>query len=608
MRRGEFCSSSSPSLALGDREPGSWPRPALVATTGPHPPPVPQPQPRAAGITAYLATTRGRSHATAVLSVSARVALLGVLGSGVVRAQDAPLSIPLHDPAYAALQGLERSGCAAARVSPYRPFSVPQVRAALARALNDGRCTGGVLDALVARYGAAATDSAAPVQGGAGAAGAAAPVHVGGSATLRATSLGTGEFRPLWEDLRTDAEGDPPVVGLVRVRARWAPRANVVGVVEGYAQSHRRNDPLMRARQLRSTSGAVGISEATLAAAWGPLTLSFGRDREAWLGRGTESLILSAHGPALDRLALSLSTKHFQGRALYAMLDDVVLDTLRGELPSGTPDQRFHRALIAHSLTWRPNDGFEVSAGETVVLSRGSRTLDLGYANPLMPFIVTQNDAGREGSETRDNIAAFIAVRGQVGRSTAMAELLIDDIQIDGGDRELTPDQLGWRLEGRQGWGGRYTGSAGLEYARLNTFTYLRGYYTDVYQFVGRPLGSELGPDADRMQLEAEAWIASGLRLSSRAGVWRRGARRIGMRPSEGAVGNAGESFPSTSADRPAVQRATIGDIMVEIVDWRIPVVARLEAARFENPGHAVGGRVTHVRAHLNATYAFRYP
>ena len=36
-----------------------------------------------------------------------------------------------------------------------------------------------------------------------------------------------------------------------------------------------------------------------------------------------------------------------------------------------------------------------------------------------------------------------------------------------------------------------------VEYRRIDSYTYLRGRYNEVYQQLGRPLGSELGPDAD---------------------------------------------------------------------------------------------------------------
>jgi hypothetical protein len=534
------------------------------------------------------------------------LALIGAV-AGFAEAQDAPLTIPLHDPAYVVLDGLDNAGCSAARVSPYRPFTVPQVRAALRAAADDPMCPAALVGVLRARFDPNATDGN-PSQGISTESDSSGRVHIGAAATVRVTALGQGEFRPLWADLREKDAGTPPVVGMLRVRGRWMPTGRIAAAIEAYGQSHSRNDPFVRARLLRSTTGVVGVSEATIAGKAGPFTISFGRDREAWLGRGIESLVLSAQGPPLDRLAVSLSTRHFEGRALYAMLDDVVLDEERGELPVGTADQRFYRALVAHTLTWRPSRVLELTAGETVLLSRGSRTLDLGYANPLMPFIVTQNDAGREGSETRDNIAAFISVRSQFGRTRLVGELLIDDIQIDAGDRELTPDQLGWRFEGRQGWGGAWPGSIGAEYERVNSFTYRRGYYTDVYQFVDRPLGSELGPDADRIQGVAEIWGGTALRLSSRVGLWRRGAQRIDERPSVGAVGNAGLPFPSTSAERPFAQRALLGDITADVVRWKFPITATVEVARIEHPGHIAGGSATYMRAHLNATYAFRYP
>jgi hypothetical protein len=377
--------------------------------------------------------------------------------------------------------------------------------------------------------------------------------------------------------------------------------------VEAYGQSHLRNDPTLRARALRSTSGAVGISEATVAGAFGPVVLSFGRDREAWLGRGMNSIALAANGPPLDRLAASLVFGRFEGRALYAVINDVVLDTLSDGLPSGTPAQRFHRSVIGHALTWRPGRSFEVTIGETILISRGSRTLEFGYANPLMPYILTQNDADRDGSSARDNLLLFASATGRAGSARLTGELLIDDLQLDE-EREVTPNQLAWRLDARYGFGSRIPLSIGAEYERVDGYTYLRGLYTDVYQFNDHPLGSELGPDSDRLLAVGEAWLNDALRVSTSVGVWRRGAQRIARRPARGAVNAGADGFLTTTAEDPFVQRAMLGTAAVEFLRPLFPVVLAAEAARIDHPDHTSAGAATYVRAYLKATYAFRYP
>ena len=531
--------------------------------------------------------------------------------SPAASAQRGPLPLPLHDPAYTILDGLERSGCEPARVSAYRPYDLTQIREALRVARNDASCAPALVAVLVARFDPTVDSTSLPTATGETVrVGSGSRIdereNIGAALTGRVTSLGRGEYRPFSEDLRPKAAGDPPLVGLLRVRGRYSPTARTIAVVEAYAQSHTRNDPLIRSRPLRSTTGAVGISEATFAGTVGPLTFSIGRDREVWLGREAESIVLSGNAPPLDRVMAALNTRRFEGRALYAMLSDVVIDTVHGELPSGTPSQRFHRTLIAHALTWRPSRAFEITLGETILLSRGSRTLELGYANPLMPYILTQHDAAGEGNEVRDNLGVFAGARAQAGRSVLSGELLVDDIQIDA-DRELTPNQLAWRVEGRQGWAAPIPGSAGVEYQRVDSYTYLRGLYTDVYQFSDRPLGSELGPDADRLRGFAEVWPTGTLRVASGVGVWRRGAQRLSRRPAEGALGNAGQPFPTTSADRPFAQRAIIADLSVALARAELPIMFSVEAARIRS-AESERGSAMFVRAHLSATYAFRYP
>ena len=184
----------------------------------------------------------------------------------------------------------------------------------------------------------------------------------------------------------------------------------------------------------------------------------------------------------------------------------------------------------------------------------------------------------------------------------------MDDVQIDPADRKVTPDQLAWRLAASAPLPSTRPALVGAEYRHENSDTYLRGVYTDVYQSYEAPLGSELGPDADVFRASGEVWLTGARRLEVGLGVWRQGALRISQRPAQAANGHAGESFPSTSADRPGVQRALLGDVSFRTLSATLPITVRVETARIENAGNLPALAKLYVRAQLIGTYAFRYP
>lgn len=543
-------------------------------------------------------------------------------------AQPALATLPLDDPAYVQLDGLARQGCAPARVSPYRPYFVARIREALGQAASENACAGLLLVRLRERFLPDAAelpvDTASVLRTSAGeryrpdSGDDAGRLTAGGALTVRATALPRGEFRPLWRDVRARAEGDPPIVAQLRGRVSWEQSERLAAVVELLGQSHRRNDPQLRARALRTTSGALDFTDAYLNGRLGPLILSVGRGAEAWLGEGRESLMLSAHGPPLDRVLASVRWRRFEGRALFAMADDVVLDTARDALPPGRRDVRFYRYVAGHALTWRPQAGLELTLGETALLGRGAPGIDLAYVNPLMIYLVNQNDTGRvSGGDSRDNLTVFGGVRLQRGAATIAGELLVDDIQIDSRDRQNIPDQLGTRLELSVRLPLVVPASARAEYRRIGSYTYLRGFYSEVYQRYDDPIGSELGPAADHLRFEGELWPSGRVRLSADVGVWRRGGLRIDERPSRRAAGHAGEAFPSVTGDRPAVQKAVLGSLTGQWLGTRLPLTVRVEAARISNvnngsPGDTPAGRLPspalYVRAQVVGTYAFRYP
>jgi hypothetical protein len=524
-------------------------------------------------------------------------------------------TLPVGDAAYAQFAALDRIGCKPARISPHRPYLVRDVARAIAQFRDDARCAGPLATALAARFARPASpevpvgtapDLAAAVREAA--ADSLDTFRFGARATIRGTALARGEFEPLWAGVRSRDDGTPPAVLDGRLRLGWnaSPRLAVVSEIDGLTS--RRNDPTVRQRALRNTSGIVDFGETYANASLGRLDVSFGRGWNAWLGDGTESIALSANGPLMDRVELGVRWRVAEAKAIVASINDVTMTAALDSLASGTQPTRFHRWLYGHVLTVKPTSGLELTLGETMVSSRTTRGFDLAYANPLMAYIVAQNDTGRIGSDTRDNLVVFGGARASVGSGHIGGELVVDDIQIDAADRKRTADQLAWRLFASTPIALGTATNATLEYTRVDSYTYMRDFYTDVYQQYDKPLGSVLGPGSDRIRAAAETWLGGEMRVFGSIGSWRQGALRIDQRPAQGPNGNADKPFPATSTARPEVQSALLADLGAERLALRVPVSLRVELARIRNAANESAAAALYVRAILSASYAFRYP
>jgi hypothetical protein len=146
------------------------------------------------------------------------------------------------------------------------------------------------------------------------------------------------------------------------------------------------------------------------------------------------------------------------------------------------------------------------------------------------------------------------------------------------------------------------------EYKRIDSFAYMRDFYTDVYQQYDKPLGSVLGPGANLMRASAESWLGGDTRLSATIGRWRQGALRIDQRPANGPNDDADLPFPATTTERPEVQSALIADVRAERFTMPIPIGLQLQLARIEHARNVSGAAALYVRATVTGSYAFRYP
>ncbi|HEX2719086.1 MAG TPA: hypothetical protein VHM67_15560, partial [Gemmatimonadaceae bacterium] len=516
-------------------------------------------------------------------------------------AQHPLVSIPLDDPVYPVFAALDAAGCRHARVSAYRPWLVRDVRKAADAALRDSACAKPAMSAALREVHGRFTRDTFDLFSSGG------DVRVGGSVVLRATGLSGGEFGLPWRGIRPTSEGDLPFAAVARGRIAWTGE-RVAAVTEAVGYTSRRNDPSVRQRALRNTSGAVDFGESYVNFAIADaLVFSLGRSDEAWLGTGRESIVLSAHGPSLDRILLTGRWRRIEGRALLATLSQVELTPLLDTLP-GTEARRFFRYLVGHALTIRPSRTVELTIGETAVLARGTRTIELAYANPLMPFVITQNDTSRFGGDANDNLQIFGGAILRSGGSRLDIEALVDDIQIDAKDRKTVQDQLAWRVKGTQALPWLALGSAAAEYRHVNSFTYLRAPYATAFQNYDQPLGSELGPDADMIRGSIEAWPRTSVRGALSAGLWRQGAQRLDARPGATVNGTGSLPYPSVSLLRPFVQRALVGGLEVGYYTTALQIASQIEVANVRHPANRPEPTASYVRTQVTGRYAFRIP
>jgi len=500
--------------------------------------------------------------------------LLTVSAAPRAGAQFGLVQLPLDDPAYVQLAALEHMGCAEARVSPRRPYTVHAVRAALTLARDVRACRGPILDALSRRFAFREADAHSGLRGA-------------GEATLRATGLTGGEFEPLWNDIRPTNQGDPPAVGIVHGRLTWGDGSadQVVAVGDAYAQTGSRNDPTVRAREFRHTSGVFDIGEAYLSGRAGAFEGTIGRGEEAWLGEGRESLFLSANGPAMDRITGSVTTHDFEARVLLGSLDDVVLDSAQDNIVGTQSIQRYYRYLAAGAVTWRPNRVVEATIGTLAILPSASRALDLFYVNPFSPY----PDTTRKLVNVTDHIETFGGLRLRAGVATFDGELLAD--------QQLKSDHIGYLFTATTPLPTHIPVSLDATFEHIGRETYTSQYYASVPEHYGVPLGSALGPDAELGQVGAEVFVAGPLRVAGDIGIWRRGRVRIDERPAQ----------PGSGPDTPE-QRATIGDLTIQFLTPVVPVTLRFSGATVTNANNVASPSSSYGQTQIIASYAFRYP
>jgi hypothetical protein len=214
------------------------------------------------------------------------------------------------------------------------------------------------------------------------------------------------------------------------------------------------------------------------------LSLSFGRIPQRWgPGRFTQ-LLISNNSPSLDMLKVQFNLSN----------------TLIFTGFTSTIDSDSGTYLAVHRLDYSPMDNLRIGLSESILFK--SEGLDFAYMNPVIPWYPVQWNERLDDNAFFSFDASWKPFRG----IETYGELLIDDIQYENtGDR---PNKLGWTT-GLSAYLSSFDLGTVIEYTRIDRFVYSQRKPCNYYLHHGEIIGSELGPDADRVTLSlgtSAAW------------------------------------------------------------------------------------------------------
>ena len=384
-----------------------------------------------------LGTIVRRVAATLLLALSPTVAI----------AQNSPY-LPLDDIAYAYIDALRARGELRTLSMLERPYTVQDVRHALAE--RTGTADSPVLESWRTALREAMTkydpwadrcaESCSPDS--------AQDLAIRASAGVFASARSSG-IRELM--LADDEDGVyPGAIG--RFVAKGGPFVASTRVV---MDNRLKDDPEYVGKKDRAIAGRVEDAYLGVDLPWVQLTA--GRVARNLGPAPLHGLQIGHYAYSWDHLFLRLGTPRFHLSTIVAALDPLRLG----------PDSLAQRYLALHRLSGRWG-GLEIAIAEGMLFGGVDRRFDPGFLNPLNVYQLTQYNERGLGNVSLSIEAAWRSERA----GTFAAQLLMDDFQVDDCEpncQEPTSYGLGVSAEGLPLWG---TQRWFASYARVANLTY----------------------------------------------------------------------------------------------------------------------------------------
>lgn len=264
---------------------------------------------------------------------------------------------------------------------------------------------------------------------------------------------------------------------------------------------------IIRTANVNPNAKTVNYSNfrGSISYSWDNGSISVGQDQMLWGYGQNGRIVLSDKAPAYPMIRFDYSPlKWLRFNYMYAFLNSAVIDSARsyskGNSLYGTDREQYvNKYFVSHTLTFLPAKGLTLSVGESMVTSDN---FEAGYLIPIMFFKAYDQYQSRYKLSTGSNGQFFFNVssRNFVPKTHLYASLFIDEIRTGAiFNKAKSRNQLGYNI------GATRTDviipylTLGLEYTRINPFTYNNLIPAQTYTNQTYLLGDWIGQNADRV-------------------------------------------------------------------------------------------------------------
>ncbi len=233
-------------------------------------------------------------------------------------------------------------------------------------------------------------------------------------------------------------------------------------------------------------------SQLIVSAPWGHV--SFGSDLLTWGPASSGNLLLDIGPYAMPNIHASAHFGLFHFTKFFGTLDKLYPTPVAG----GKEYLASNRTFVAHRLDMHFNERFHAGVSEAILYNR---ELELSYLNPLIPFAVSEVQAG----DSDNNLASIDVSFKPIDNMTAYAELLIDDVDFQ---QNWFEDYVNkWAILVGTQWANLFSIKPSLltvEAIRVEPYVFTHRDTANHYEFYGQSIGYDLEPNSLKYFLSYE--------------------------------------------------------------------------------------------------------